>query len=220
MANQAAQAALAQAQAQAPMAVQGQLGMAGEQLGMAGQQLGMGQPMQAGMNQMAAADALQQALDALNAAAMANGMMGTQPGQSPMAMAGMQPGMGMEPGMGMGMQPGMGMGMGMAKGMGMQPGMQPGMGMQQGKGDPMNAGVSEGDKDGDEKLRNKASSGTAQAGDGSFIHLRKRERDSVQQAGEAQFPAEFRELIRQYNINVKNNRPTAPAPTPVPAGRP
>ncbi|MBN9521798.1 hypothetical protein J0H58_25330 [bacterium] len=219
MANSAAQAALAQAQAQAPMAVQGQLNMAGEQLGMAGQQLGMGQPMQAGMNQQNAANALQQALDALNAAAMANGMMGTQPGQSPMAMAGMQPGMGMMPGMGMGMMPGMGMqpGMGMANsGMPM-----PGMGKQEGKGDQaQNAGVSEGDKDGSEKLKNASSSGTAQGGDGAFIHLRKRERDSVQQAGEAQFPAEFRELIRQYNINVKNNRPTAPAPTPVPARRP
>ncbi|QDU22272.1 hypothetical protein [Urbifossiella limnaea] len=216
MANQAAQAALAQAQAQAPMSVQGQIGMAGEQLGMAGEKLGMGQPMQAGMNQMAAADALQQALNALNAAAMANGMMGTQPGQMPMATAGMQPGMGMgmQPGMGMGMQPGMGMAKGMGMGMGMQPGMQPGK--EPGKGEPQNAGVSEGDKDGDEKLRNKASGGTAQSGDGAFIHLRKRERDSVQQAGEAQFPAEFRELIRQYNINVKNNRPTAPAPTPVP----
>jgi hypothetical protein len=210
MANSAAQAALAQAQAQAPMAVQGQLGMAGEQLGMAGQQLGMGQPMQAGMNQQAAADALQQALNALNAAAMANGMMGTQPGQNPMAVAGMQPGM--QPGMGMPMGMGMGMPMG---GMQQANGMpQPGMGKQDGKGEQTN-NLSEGDKDGSEKLRNAASSGTAQTGDGAFIHLRKRERDSVQQAGEAQFPAEFRELIRQYNINVKNNRPTAPPPTPV-----
>ena len=48
----------------------------------------MGMPGQAGMNQMEAAGALQQALDALNAAAMANGMMGTQPGQNPMANAG------------------------------------------------------------------------------------------------------------------------------------
>ena len=94
-ANNAAQAALQQAQANAPMAVQPQLNKANEALNQAGQQLGMGMPMQAGMNQMEAAGALQQALDALNAAAMANGMMGTQPGQNPMANAGMMP-----PGMG------------------------------------------------------------------------------------------------------------------------
>jgi hypothetical protein len=62
-------------------------------------------------------------------------------------------------------------------------------------------------------LKNAASSGSGQNGDGAFIHLRKRERDKVQQNAEAQFPAEFRELIKQYNINIKNNTPM-PAATP------
>jgi hypothetical protein len=105
----------------------------------------------------------------------------------------MKPGMGMEPGMGM------------AKGM--APGMQPGKGLQPGMGQPMNPNQSEGDKDGPEKLKNAASSRNNQSGDGGFINLRKRERDKVQQGGEAQFPAEFRELIKQYNINIKNNKP-------------
>src|SRR5689334_24060049 len=52
----------------------------------------MGMPGEAGMNQEQAAKSLQQALDALNAAAMAKGEKGTQPGQNPMANAGMPPG--------------------------------------------------------------------------------------------------------------------------------
>ncbi len=201
-ANAAAQAALQQAQANAPMAVQDQLGKAGEQLGKAGEQLGKGMPGEAGMNQQDAAKGLQQALDALNQAAMAQGMPGAQPGMGQMAMAGtgMQPGMGM--GMAMGMQPGMGMGMGM--------GMQPGMGM--GMGTPMNMGTSEGDMYGTEKLKNSASSGTTATGDGAFIKMRSKDRDKVQQTSDTQFPAEFRELIKQYNINIKNAKPAAPAP--------
>ena len=30
----------------------------------------------------------------------------------------------------------------------------------------------------------------------------------MQQGADAQFPAEFRELIKQYNVNIKNARPT------------
>ena len=67
-ATNAAQAALAQAQGNAPMAVQSQLNMAQDALNMAGNQLGMGQPAQAGMTQAEAANALQQALDAGHAA--------------------------------------------------------------------------------------------------------------------------------------------------------
>ena len=51
--------------------------------------------------------------------------------------------------------------------------------------------------------------------DGSFINLQKKERDKVQQNAEAAFPAEFREKLKQYNINIKNaGKPqakTAPA---------
>ena len=108
-----------------------------------------------------------------------------------------------QPGMG---QPGMGQGQAQAKGgQPKQPG-EPGM------GEPRNEGQSEGDKDGPEKLKNSASSGRDVVGDGGFIHLRKRERDKVQQDAAAQFPAEFRELIKQYNINIKNGKPAAAPP--------
>jgi len=180
-ANAAAQAALQQAQANAPMAVQGQLQKAGEQLGKAGEQLGMGMPGEAGMNQTDAAKGLQQALDALNQAAMAQGMPGAQPGMGQMAMAGM----GMQPGM-------MGMGMGM--------------------GQPMNMGMSEGDMNGGDKLKNAPSSANNATGDGGFIKMRSKDRDKVQQTSDTQFPAEFRELIKQYNINIKNGKPAGTAP--------
>jgi len=98
----------------------------------------------------------------------------------------------------------MGMGMGMAQGM--QPGMGMNMGMNQ---QEMNEGKSEGDKEGGDKIKTAASNGKTTEGDGAFINLRKRERDKVQQGGEAQFPAEFRELIKQYNINIKNNKPAS-----------
>ena len=89
--------------------------------------------------------------------------------------------------------------------------------MKPGPGQPNNMNPSlEGDKDGPEKLKNSASSGNATTGDGAFINLRKRERDKVQQNAEAQFPAEFRELIKQYNINIKNNKPVMPS---APSGR-
>ena len=220
-ATQAAQSAVQQAQANAPNAVQQQLNQANQQLGQANQQLGQGQPDQAGMNQQGAADALQQALNALNAAQQ-QANQGMQPGMG-------EPGMGMgEPGMGQqpGQQPGQGQpgqkGQQQAKN-GQQPGKEPGQ--EPGQGEPKNETQSEGDKDGPEKLKNGASSGNGTAGDGGFIHLRKRERDKVQQNAEAQFPAEFRELIKQYNINIKNNKPAMPAATtpppaaPAPGGR-
>jgi hypothetical protein len=129
---------------------------------------------------------------------------------------GMGMGMGMAQGMGKGKGMGMGMGMGQqqaGKGMGMGMGQQPGMGMNMGPGTQgQNQGVSEGDMNGTEKLKNAASSGTVATGDGTFINLRNRERDKVQQGGDAQFPAEFRELIKQYNANIKNAKPSAPAP--------
>jgi hypothetical protein len=218
-ANAAAQAALQQAQANAPMAVQGQLQQAGQQLQQAGQQLQQGQPGQAGMNQQQAAQNLQQALDALNQAAMAQGQPGAQPGMGQMAMAGMgMMGMGMGQmgmGMGMGMAQAMGMGQGMGMGMGMgQMGMGMGMGMGNNAQQAQNRGMGEGDMQGGEKLKNVGSSGNAATGDGSFIKMRGKERDKVQQAGGTQFPAEFRELIKQYNINIKNGKPSNTPPAP------
>ncbi|MCS6865759.1 MAG: hypothetical protein RMJ56_14775 [Gemmataceae bacterium] len=186
-ANNAAQAALQQAQANAPMAVQNQLQQAGNQLQQAGNQLQQGQPGQAGMNQQQAAQNLQQALDALNQAAMAQGQQ-----------AGM---------MGMGM---MGMGQ-MGQGMG-QMGQGQGMGSNAQQG--MNMGMGEGDMAGGEKLKNVGSMGNDVTGDGSFIKMRSKERDKVQQATDSQFPAEFRELIKQYNINIKNGKPAPTPPVP------
>ena len=198
-ANEAAKAALAQAQANAPMAVQPQLDQAGEALKQAGEQLGQGQPGQAGQNQEQAADALGQAMEALKAAGMGQGQPG-EPGMGqPMPGQGQQPGQGKEPGKG---QPGKGQ----------QPGDQPGQSDQ-----AENEGVSQADQNGGEKLKNAASSGAMKGGDGGFIHLRKRERDSVRQAGGEQFPAEFRELIKQYNINIKKTDPAPAKPAAPPA---
>ena len=59
---------------------------------------------------------------------------------------------------------------------------------------------------------NIASSGNRQNGDGRFIKGQSIERDKVRQATEAQFPAEFRELIKQYNINIKNTKPAESGP--------
>lgn len=95
--------------------------------------------------------------------------------------------------MGMGMNEGMGMGQGMGKSNASQ---------------PMNQGMSEGDMAGTEKLKKTSSSGVQATGDGTFINLRKKERENVQQITDAQFPAEFRELIKQYNVNIKNAKPT------------
>lgn len=76
----------------------------------------------------------------------------------------------------------------------------------------MNPGVSEGDRDGPDKLKNVGSSGTATTGNGTFINLRARDREKVQQGTDTQFPAEFRELIKQYNVNIKNAKPPVPGP--------
>ena len=52
-------------------------------------------------------------------------------------------------------------------------------------------------------MKNAASAGKAAEGSSGFINLQKKEREKVQQNAEAAFPAEFRELIKQYNINIK-----------------
>jgi len=68
-----------------------------------------------------------------------------------------------------------------------------------------NMGKGTGDRQGAGKNNNAASSGTAKNGDGSFIRQQSKERDKVTAALEASFPAEFREMIKQYNINIKGN---------------
>ena len=44
--------------------------------------------------------------------------------------------------------------------------------------------------------------------------MRNKDRDKVQQTSDTQFPAEFRELIKQYNINIKNGKPAGTPPAP------
>jgi hypothetical protein len=72
--------------------------------------------------------------------------------------------------------------------------------------------MGDGDMAGGDKLKNAGSTGTAATGDGTFIGLRKKDRDKVTSGGDSQFPAEFRELIKQYNVNIKNAKPATPAP--------
>ena len=117
-----------------------------------------------------------------------------QPGQQP-GQPGNQQAQGQQPG-----QPGQ------------QPG-KPGEKGQKGQSQERNQAKGEGNREGTSPTKNAASSGQTQQGDGSFINLQKRERDKVQQNAEAAFPAEFRELIKQYNINIKNG-PAAQKPTP------
>lgn len=223
-ANQAAQAALNQAQALAPQAVQPQLSGAAQQLDQAGQQLGQGMPAEAGQNQQHAADKLGEALKALNQAAEQMGQQGAQPGQPQQAKGqpgqkGQQPGQGQEPG-----QPGDGKQPGQPGEKGQKPGekgQKPGQKGQKGQSQEKNESRGEGDREGVSPKKDAASQGQAQAGDGSFINLQKREREKVQQNADAAFPAEFRELIKQYNINIKSaGKPQAGKPhAPKPAGK-
>lgn len=216
-ANKEAQAALNQAQAQSPQAVKPQLDQASQQLADAMKQLNQGQPKQAGQNQKEAADGLGEALKQLNAAAEAMGQQGQQPGQPQQAQAnaqgqqpGEQPGDGQQPGQ----QPGQ---------QGKQPGQQgqqgqPGQPGQKGQNqDEKNDGKAEGDREGTGPARNSGVRGNDAKGDGTFINLQKREREKVQQAAEAAFPAEFREFIKQYNINIKDKPKAAMPPAPAPA---
>ena len=189
-ANAAAQAALAQAQAAAPTAVKPQLDAAAKQLDAAAKDLAQGKPAEAGMAQTDAAAKLGDALGTLNAAAKAMGM-----GETPA-----EPGMGQsakaQPGDKPGQKPG-------------KPSPTPG---QQPPTDPA-AGT------GDRKELGSAAdvkpNGVAANASGNFINLQKMERAKVQQSAEAAFPAEFRELIKQYNINIKKNA----KPQPVPASK-
>ena len=199
-ANQAAQAALQQAQAQSPGAVKEQLQQAQKQLGDAQKQLQEGQPGQAGEQQQQAANDLQRALDTLNQAAQAMGQQPGKPGQPQQAQAGQpMPGQGDKPGEGEGKGDKPGKGQGDKPGKpGNQPGQKPGDGEEKNEG--QNA---TGDRTGEGKNKTTASSGVKKDGDGNFIKLQGKDRDKVTAAVEAALPAEFRELIKQYNINIK-----------------
>ena len=199
-----AKAALTQAQANAPMAVKPQLDQAAKQLDQAAKELGEGKPAEAGEAQQKAADQLTQALGALNAAAQAKGESPAEPGMGQEAKPGDRPGD--KPGDRPGDKPGEG---------GKKPGDK---GMKPGEGEEKNDGQANGDRVASEKLKKSTATGGANASKaGNFIDLQKMERDKVQQNGDAAFPAEFRELIKQYNMNIKKAaKPQTPAPlTPV-----
>jgi hypothetical protein len=208
--SQAAQAALTQAQATAPQAVQPQLEKAAQKLSAACQKCQGGKPGGAKEDNRAASAALSEALQALNQAAQAMGQQQVQPGQPMSAQANGQkpgqPGEGQQPGEpGDSQKPGQqqanGQKLGDKPGPGQKPGDKPG---QKGDPDERNTARGEGDRQTPGKNRNGESGGTGSTADGTFINLQKRERDRVQQTAEAAFPAEFRELIKQYNINIKS----------------
>jgi hypothetical protein len=214
-ANAAAQAALAQAQASAPSAVKPQLGEAAKQLDNAAKALGEGMPTPAGMAQDKAADQLAQALGALNAAAMAKGDQPTQPGESQQAQAATPGEKGMTPG-DMGMTPGE---KGDKPGDKGEKGEKPSDSNKPGDGEEKNDTKGEGDRqlNGPQAAKETTTKGTENNKAGNFINLQKMERDKVQQNSEAGFPAEFRELIKQYNINIKKNgKPQVAAPAAAP----
>ncbi|MCZ2342928.1 MAG: hypothetical protein LC104_14235 [Bacteroidales bacterium] len=218
-ANAAAQAALEQAQSLAPQAVQEQLQQANQQLNQAAQKLTQGQPTPAGQAQKQAAQQLNQALSALNAAAQAMGQPMAQPGQQqqamavpppdqqsdqPMAQSGQEAGKPGQPG-----QPGQQAGQPKP-----QPG-KPGQSAKKGDSPEKNEGFGEGDREGVAKNGSNDVRGKMKEGNSGFINLQALERDKVQQNAEAAFPAQFRELIKQYNINIKEKAtPQSASPKP------
>ena len=189
-ANAAAQAALAQAQAAAPTAVKPQLDAAAKQLDAAAKDLAEGKPAEAGMAQTEAAEKLGEALGTLNAAAKAMGQQPAEPGKGQTAKS--------QPGNKPGDKPG-------------KPAPNPMPGQQT----PKDPAEGTGDRKEFGSAADVKPSGTAANAAGNFINLQKLERDKVQQSAEAAFPAEFRELIKQYNINIKKNAKPQPAAAPL-----
>lgn len=186
MATQTALAALAQAQAQVPRGVQPQLQQAEQQLQQAGQQLAQGNPTQAGEAQMQAAAQLAQALQALNAAAMAQQGQGEGQGQSQAQAQGQ--------GQGQGNGQSQGQGQGQAQG-------------QSGQGREKNQGRGQGDRTADGQVNNSASQGNGAEGSGSFLHLPARQRELIRQALSDKLPPEYAPLIRQYFANIATGKP-------------
>ncbi|MGL6094216.1 MAG: hypothetical protein ACRC7O_00255, partial [Fimbriiglobus sp.] len=176
-----------------------------KRLGEASEALGEGMPGEAGRAQQEAATQLGDSLAALNAAAAAAGLPTAQPGQAQTAMAAPPtPGPGTPPGQTPAQSP--------QPGQGQKPGPQPGKGT--GEAQDKHDAKGDGDGDGQKAGENKnavARGADVKPTDGTFINLQKREREKVRQNSEAAFPAEFRELIKQYNINIKSSTKPAPA---------
>lgn len=216
-ATEAAMAALAQAQAQAPKGVQKPLEMANKELAKANQELNKGEAGEANKAQNEAANQLQQALNQLNAALTAMGQKPVQPGQPSQAVAKGDP---MKPGQEAGKdgeQPmdgqeanGQTPGQGQAKEKGQGPTQQ------KGKAQEKNEPLGQGNRDPDGKVTNAKSQLNDVHGDGSFLHLPPRQRELIRQAMSGQLPPEYAALIQQYYINIARGRPAAmPTATPM-----
>jgi hypothetical protein len=205
-ANKEAQAALAQAQAQAPAVVKPQLQKAGEKLAQAAQKLQQGEAQPANEGQKEAAEQLKQALQTLNSAVAQADEKGAGEGEKP------------EPGEGeaQGEKPGDGKGQEQAQGRGEKPGQgqKPGQGKSEkpGKSKEKNEGRSSGDRIADGQKNNAPSQLGDARGDGMFIHLPPRQRELIKQALNEKMPPEYAAMIQQYYINIARGKPaSAPA---------
>jgi hypothetical protein len=219
--TQAAMAALGQAQAQAPQAVQPLLKDAGQQLAQANQELSQSKPGPANQAQDQAAGKLGEALQTLNKALAAMGQPAVQPGQPSTATASAQP-----------MPPAEGQAQGKDQGKetpGQAQAKAPGQGQPQakgqGKGDKLAAGkeknepLGTGNRTADGKVSSAKSQLSDARGDGSFLHLPPRQREMIRQALSDRLPPEYAPLIQQYFMNLARGRPAA-APNTTPPRKP
>ncbi|MCS6851882.1 MAG: hypothetical protein NZ700_12025 [Gemmataceae bacterium] len=189
--TQAALSALAQAQAQAPRAVQPALGSAQQQLEQARRQLADSQPAQARQQQMAAAETLGRALGQLNRLAQALGQASAQPGQQPppTQTAAAQPGQ----------QP--------LPSPNVPPGSANAQAAQTAPSRENNQAQGNGNRAFGGPGNSAASSLNDVVGDGTFIQLPPRQRERIRQALQDRLPPEIASLVEQYYVNIARGRP-------------
>ncbi len=190
-ANQAAMAALEQAQAQAPEGAQPQLQEAGQELNQAGQQLNEGAALPANQSQMRAVAQLRKALQSLTGAAAAMEPQKEQPGQARAMASAVQPGQGKQPGQ--------------------KPASQPGSPQATGRSQELNQTRGSGNRLADGQLKNAPSRLMDVRGDGSFLHLPPRQRELIRQALSEKLPPEYAALIQQYYVNIARGKPASTA---------
>lgn len=207
-ANQAAMAALAQAQAQAPAVVQPQLQQAGQKLAQAGQKLQQGEAQPANQGQKQAANQLKQALQTLNAAVAQAGEKNQDEGEKSGESKGQKPGQGEKPGEGQGQKPGQ------AQAQGQKPGQ--GKSQKPGKSQEKNEARGNGNRTADGRRNNAPSRLADMRGDGAFIHLPPRQRELIKQALNEKMPPEYAALIQQYYINIARGKPASAPAKPKP----
>jgi hypothetical protein len=211
-ANKAAEAALAQAQAQAPSIVKPQLQKAGEKLAQAAQKLQQGEAQPANQGQMQAAEQLKQALQTLNSAMAQAGEKGEGEGEGEKPGQGESEGQGQKPGEGKGQ--GEGQGQGEKPGQGQQPGQ--GKGEKPGKSQEKNEGRGSGNRIADGQKNNAPSRLNDARGEGRFLHLPPRQRELIKQALNEKLPPEYAAMIQQYYINIARGKPASAPSKPTP----